>query len=221
MVPLTFTTGGAYTLQASYPGDAATSPSTSNTLAFNVAADTGPPSFTFTQDSANFSVHLGDSKTTPAVVPVTLTSINGFSTPVVLSFGTPNQPDTPLTKDNSAYLIVAVDHATQKPITSVTPLKAGAHVDLLVEYSDGTYAHNDNPFESRGIYLGVGLGFFGLLGIRKRFRKISAALLAVCFLVGAASIMTGCGSNTTYVVTATPTDNTTPAQTIEITVAVH
>jgi hypothetical protein len=118
-------------------------------------------------------------------------------------------------------MFVAVDHTTQKPITSVTPLKAGAHVDVLVEYSDGTYAHNANPFESRIIYLGVGLGFFGLLGIRKRFRKISAALLVVCFLVGAASIITGCGSDTNYVVTATPTDNTTPPQTIQITVAVH
>jgi len=221
MIPLTFTTGGAYTLQASYPGDASTSPSTSNTLAFNVAAYTGPPSFTFTRDSANFSVHLGGNKTTPAVVPVTLTSINGFSTPVVLSFGTSADPNTPLNKATSEYMFVAVDHTTQKPITSVTPLKAGAHVDVLVEYSDGTYAHNANPFESRIIYLGVGLGFFGLLGIRKRFRKISAALLVVCFLVGAASIITGCGSDTNYVVTATPTDNTTPPQTIQITVAVH
>jgi hypothetical protein len=218
MVPLTFATGGAYTLQASYPGDASTLPSNSNTLAFNVAAYTGPPSFTFTRDSANFNVHV-TSKTTPAVVPVTFTSINGFSTPVVLSFGTAGQPDTPLTKDNSTFLFVAVDHTTQKPITSVTPLKAGAHVDLLVEYSDGTYAHNQNPFESRVIYLGFGLGFLGLFGIRKRFRKISAALLAACFLVGAASMMAGCGSTTaTYVVTATPTDNTTPAQTIQITV---
>jgi hypothetical protein len=216
-LPLTFTTGGAYALQASYPGDAYTSPSTSNTLAFNVAAYTGPPSFTFTKDSAASSVTVIN-RTTPAVVPVTLTSINGFSTPVVLSFGTAGQPDTPLTKDNSKFLFIAVDHATQKSISLVTPLKAGAHVDLLVEYSDGTYAHNENPFESRVVYLGFGLGFLGLLGMRKRFRKISAALLAVCFLVGAASMLFGCGSSTGYVVTATPTDNATPAQTIRITV---
>ena len=139
---------------------------------------------------------------------------------MVFSFATTGHPDTPLTKDNSEYLFVAVDHTTQKPITSVIPLQSGAHVDLLVEYTLMS-AHNDNPFESRGIYLGVGLGFLGLLGIRKRFRKISAALLGVCLLAGAASIMSGCGGETTYVVTATPTDNTTPAQTIQIKVAIH
>jgi hypothetical protein len=217
-VPLTFTTAGTYTLTASYPGDANTSPATSNSLTVTVAAYTGPPSFTFTQDSADLEIHLGASRTEPTIVPVTLSSLNGFSVPVVLSFADANTPDTPLTKDNSSYIIVAVDHATQKPITSITPLKAGAHVDLLVEYSDGTYARNANPFQNRIIYLGAGLGFLGLLGFRKRSKNVFVALIAVCVIVGAASIVAGCWQSTTVAITATPTDNTTPAQAIRITV---
>jgi hypothetical protein len=214
-VPLTFPTAGTYTLTASYPGDANTSQATSNSLAVTVAAYTGPPSFTLTRDSTDSEIHLGDSKTTPAIVSITLSSINGFSTPVVLSFAKANSPDTPLTKDNSDYIVIAVDHATQKPITSVTPLTTGAHVDLLIEYSDGTYARNENPFQNRMIYLGAGLGFLGLLGIRKR-RKLCAGLMVVCVIVGAA----GCAlPPTTILVTATPTDKTTPPQTMQIDVA--
>jgi hypothetical protein len=216
-VPLTFSSGGVYALTARYPGDGATSPATSNSLTFTVAAYTGPPSFTFTQVSAN-EVNLGTSTTTPDVVPVTVSSVNGFSTPVILSFASRNNPDTPLTKDNSHVFVVAVDHTTGKPITSVTPLKTGAHVDLLFEYSDGTYARNENPFQNRIICLGAGLGFLGLLGIRKRGRKIWMTLLGVCLLAGVASTLAGCGAtSTTIVVTATPTDSSTPAQKMEIT----
>ena len=218
-VPLTFTTAGTYTVTASYPGDANISPATSKSLTVTVAAYTGPPSFTFTRDTVDLRVSLNGSKTTPAVVPVTLSALNGFSTPVVLSFGRAATPDTPLAKDTSDVIVIAVDHTTQKPITSVTPLTAGAHVDLLIEASDGTYAHNENPFQNKMIYLGAGLGFLGLLGIRKRGRKIFLALVVVCVIIGAASIVGGCGAGSeTIVVTATPTDKTIPAQTIQMNV---
>jgi uncharacterized lipoprotein YajG len=59
------------------------------------------------------------------------------------------------------------------------------------------------------------LGFLGLLGIRKR-RKLCAGLMVVCVIVGAA----GCAlPPTTILVTATPTDKTTPPQTMQIDVA--
>jgi large repetitive protein len=214
-VPLTFTTGGTYTVTANYPGDASTTPSASNSLTVTVAAYTGPPSFAFTRDTGDIDIHMSG-RTAPASLPVTLSSINGFATPVVLSFGTAADPNTPLTTDNSTYMVVAVDHATQKPITSVTPLPKGAHVDLLISSSDGSTAHNENPFDGRLIELGAGLGFLGLLGIRKRARIVFAALLAVCVIAGAASIVAGCGNSPeTIVVTATPTDKTTPAQTLQ------
>jgi hypothetical protein len=212
-LPLSFTTGGTYTVTANYPGDASTTPAASNSLTVTVAAYTGPASFTLTRDTGDVDIHMSG-RTAPASLPVTLSSINGFSSSVVLSFEDAASPNTPLTKDNSDYFVVAVDHATQKPLTSVTPLAAGAHVDLLISPSNGSYAQNENPFETRMIYLG-GLGFLGLIGFRKRARKVRVALMLLFILVGTASFV-GCGARPeTIVVTATSTDTKVPAQTIQ------
>jgi len=96
---------------------------------------------------------------------------------------------------------------------------AGAHVDLLISPSNGTYAQNQNPFQARTIYLGIGLGFLGLIGFRKRAKQLLVALMVVCVIVGAASMLGGCDARpVTIVVTATPTDKTAPAQTLELVV---
>jgi hypothetical protein len=115
-------------------------------------------------------------------------------------------------------MVRPVDHATGRPITSAVPTATGTHIDLLLEYSDVTYAHKDALFAERVVYWSGGLAFFALFGLRRRTRKICLGLLALCLVVSAAATLAGCGTSTdaTVIVTATPTDHSAPAQTQEI-----
>ena len=205
-VPLTFSGAGTYSVTATYAGDAAYAASTSNAVSVTVAGTNGPASYTFEKDSLD-DVNISDSKTTPGIAAVTLTSINGFSSPVTFSF---THSDS-----GSKIIVKAVDHVTGADATTTTPTATGRQIDLVFEYSDQTYAHNGAPAARQVVYWSGGLGLFALFTAGKRRKRLAVRLLMVCLVAGLAVVVPGCAheQDDNFVIKVTPSDKTIPAQT--------
>jgi hypothetical protein len=187
---VTFAQAGAYTLSASYAGDANFAAATSPNYNVEVAAAVQP--------TANFSVSVSPSSLTVAsgqsgTVQVSITPQNGFN--AVVSFYCSGLP---------------VNASCSFSPTTVTPAGATATTTLTVSASSAVSALRRN---SRPLFPSAMLAAaLCCLGLRKRRLMRTMLLLAVGIL--GLSLLNGCGgssgsSTTVTPVTATVTVNAT------------
>jgi hypothetical protein len=181
---------GSHTLTASYGGD--TSNAASNSSSVMVAVWPGAPAFTVTLNPPNGSFQAG----TNAVITVTVTSVNGFSTATNLSCG--DLPKNTVCNFSSPSVTPIVAGTATSTLTIETDKKPSTAV-LGADASRTTSDHA--PFRRPVAIAGALAGFLllPLLGARnRRLRRLlltlsSAILVAVLATMG----MTGCGGGPT------------------------
>jgi hypothetical protein len=201
---LTFPTAGTYTVTASYPGNNSTTPSTAT---LNVVVAPPPPTnFTMTLDDPTVATMAGAlilNRSGKKSTTLTLTAAGTGPGPVTLS--------ATGQLEEMGYVVFR-DPTTMQLITSATPTVAGTKV--VVEF-DNPQPTAELRFPDLGRF-GVGATLAcGLLGLplwfrkRSRLRNLPGLYLAgaIVFIVTAASVVAGCGTNPVFrqvQLTATP-----------------
>ena len=210
-VPIAFVVPGTYTISASYAGDAANAASTATTVSTVVSAST-PANASFTLDfvdswlKGDFPSVVDITQGPPyrRTVKVTVSSVNGYASPVALTLSRlPN------------FLSATITDTNGNVISSVTPGSSPVTVNINLQY-DPSVSQILPPtgfFGRPTVEVCGGLLGLLLIGVGARRKRKSLSVLAVLLLLGAASTgLTGCIDHDVQVtVTAAPAAGSPPA----------
>ncbi len=179
---------GSHSVTASYAGDANNASSVSSAVAVSVWS--GPAAYTVTLSPSSGSFAAG----TPAMITVTVTSVNGFNSAAGLACGT--LPQNTTCTFSSTSITPTVSGTATSTLTIATDVKADS-ATLRSENSRSTPARS--PFQGP-IAIAGGLAaflMFPLFGRRNRKvrRLLLAASSAILFAVIALSGISGCGGS--------------------------
>ena len=210
LATITFPMAGTYTVNATYQGDTQNSSSTA-AITVVVALPLAGPQFTMTLDDpknavpgSGVTINVGETQD----IGVTLTALNGFSTPVQLT-----TKSSVLGAFGFTGSVLLLD-STGAPLTSVTPTAAGVHVKVRLTNAFTSGALRSAPLESGPTVFVCGLAGFLLLGVRRRVLKSrSLLMLGVLVAVVCGTVLPGCVAPTWQIVKLTLTG--TPATTTQ------
>jgi predicted secreted protein len=175
---------GAHSVTASYAGDANNAASTSTAVALTVWP--GPPSFSLTLSPSSGSFAAG----TPAVITITVTSVDGFSSATSLSCG--SLPKDTVCTFSSTSITPSVSGTATSTLTIDTDTKPSTA--SLTRPASGSGLRSGPSPVSLASLLGA-LLLFPLLGWKaRRLRRLLLAVSALVLLaLFASGGMTGCG----------------------------
>ena len=179
---------GSHSVTASYAGDTNNAASISSAVAVSVWP--GSAAFTVTLSPSSGSFAAG----TPAMVTVTVTSVNGFNSAAALACG--SLPQNTTCTFSSTSITPAVSGTATSTLTIATDVKASS-ATLRSETSRSTPARS--PFQRPIALAGALVAFllFPLFCARNRkVRRLLLAASSAILIAGIASIgMNGCGGS--------------------------
>ena len=197
---------GSHSITASYAGDTSNGASVSAAVA--VAVWPGPPDFTVSLSPTTATIKGG----TPAVITITVTSVNGFNAATTLSCG--SLPKDTTCTFSSASLTPAVSGTGTSTLTIDTNTNPATAVEPLATRSNPAGRHSGRPAALAGLFAALLLiPFFGFRKgrVRKLFLGVaSMVILATLAMAG----LGGCGGGPTtpkgtYPITVTAVSGST------------
>ena len=180
---------GSHSVTASYGGDTNNAASLSSSVA--IAVWPGPSDFTMALSPGSGSFKAG----TPAVITITVTSVNGFNAATSLACGT--LPKNTVCDFSSSSITPGVSGTATSTLTIKTDTKA---VSAISQSARGNVPGH-MPLRHPAVSAGAALAFFliPLFGLRNRkLRRMLLGLSCLGFLAVLVSAgIAGCGGGTT------------------------